>query len=102
MTMEYKAPSEWLEALEIGVFNARAMGRIEAKLLDGKYSPDFAAYYFAFHTMETLTDEYADEYRRANHLASLAGWLSRDYVWQRGVKILEAAYLEGYRSAVAQ
>jgi hypothetical protein len=102
MTTEYKAPSEWLEALQIGVINARDMGRIEAKLLDGKYSPDFAAYYCAFHTMETLTDEYAEEYRRANHAASISGIMTNGDVWSQGIKKLEAAYLEGYRSAVAQ
>lgn len=102
MTMEYKAPSEWLEALEIGVFNARAMGRIEAKLLDGKYSPDLAAYHCAFHTMETLTDEYAEAYSRVIRRAIPSHTITSDEVWSQGIKTLEAAYLEGYRSVVAQ
>ena len=102
MTTEYKAPSEWREALEIGITNARHMGRVEARLLDEKYSPEFAAYYCAFHTMETLSDEYASEYLNAVFVASLDGRLSRDYVWENGVKQLEAAYLEGYRSEVAK
>ncbi len=102
MTTEYKAPSEWREALEIGISNARHMGRVEARLLDEKYTPEFAAYYCAFHTMETLTQEYAGEYHEAYMAASLSGLKNRDYVWDNGVKQLEAAYLEGYRSEVAK
>lgn len=102
MTTEYKAPSEWREALEIGITNARHMGRVEAQLLDGKYTPELAAYYCAFHTMETLAQEYAGEFREAEMVASLSGMLSRDHVWESGVKQLEAAYLEGYRSEVSK